>query len=308
MINRFLPYLFFCTFAFACSENETKHSTEVEKTNSTKKLDFQGHRGSRGLLPENTIPAFLKALDLGVTTLEMDVVITKDHKVILSHEPWFSHEIALDPEGNTISEEEERSHRIFDMEYSETQGYDVGSKPHPRFPDQEKMRVAKPLLSEVIAKAEEHAKNASRSLPFYNIETKSLPVGDSIFHPKPEEFVDLLVSVVKNAGVADRTIIQSFDVRTLQVAHQKYPELKLALLVENSESPEENLRVLGFTPDIYSPDFTLVNKELIAFARQKEMQVIPWTVNEREEMNELIEMGVDGLITDYPDRLPRQNN
>jgi len=305
MTNRFLLYLFFCTFACACSEPETEKSTEVVKMQPSKVLDFQGHRGSRGLMPENTLPAFKKALDLGVTTLEMDVVITKDKKVILSHEPWFSHEISLGPDGQSISVIDDQNYRIYDMDFEETQDYDVGSKIHPRFPKQKKMKITKPLLKDVIAEADTYAIKTSRPLPFYNIETKSLPEGDGIFHPEPTEFVDLLVSVIKEAGVTDRTIIQSFDLRTLRVAHQKYPDLKLALLIENSETPAENLSALGFTPDIYSPDYSLVDEELINFSRRKGMKVIPWTVNETEEMKELIEMGVDGLITDYPNRLPR---
>lgn len=307
MINRFFAYLFFCTFALACSESNIEKTTEVKETPSIKNLDFQGHRGCRGLLPENTLPAFEKALDLGVTTLEMDVVVTKDKMVILSHEPWFSHEIALDPDGNAISLEDERNHSIYGMTYEETKSYDVGMKTHPRFPEQEKIKVTKPLLSEVIAFAEAHAKKTSRALPYYNIETKSQPRGDGLFHPEPEEFVDLLMAAIKDAGVAERAFIQSFDVRTLQVAKTKYPEMKLVLLLENAETPDQNLQILGFTPDIYSPDYALVDGSLIAFAKQKGMKVIPWTVNEREEMDNLISLGVDGLITDFPDRLPSQD-
>lgn len=306
MTNRFVAYIFLCTFVLACSESNLEKKTEVQETTQIKNLDFQGHRGCRGLLPENTVPAFEKALDIGVTTLEMDVVITKDKKVLVSHEPWFSHEIALDPSGDPISARDERNHRIYEMTFQETQAYNVGSKPHPRFPDQRKIEVTKPLLREVLMKSETHAEETSRALPFYNIETKSRPEGDGLFHPTPEEFVDLLVEVVQEAGVEHRVIIQSFDVRTLQVAHEKYPDLKLALLVENTKTPAENLDKLGFTPDIYSPDYALVEEDLISFAEKKGMKVIPWTVNEREEMNRLIGMGVDGLITDYPDRLPFQ--
>jgi glycerophosphoryl diester phosphodiesterase len=306
MKYRFLPYFLFCTFVLACSESTIENTTEVEKNVSYKNLDFQGHRGCRGLLPENTISAFKKALDLGVNTLEMDVVITKDKRVILSHEPWFSHEIALDPDGHPISSDAEKSHRIYAMSYEETKSYDVGTKPHPRFPNQEKFKAFKPLLIDVINESEAYAAKEGRPLPFYNIETKSLPAGDGIFHPEPEEFIDLLVAVIKHANIQDRTTIQSFDVRTLQVAKAKYPDMKLVLLVENDETPAQNLQKLGFTPDIYSPDYVLVDAALIAFAQQKDMKVIPWTVNERQEMESLIALGVDGLITDYPDRLPNQ--
>lgn len=113
-------------------------------------FDKQGHRGCRGLMPENTIPAMLKALDLGVTTLEMDVVITKDKKVILSHEPWFGREITTKPDGSFIGDREERKYNLYWMTFEETKAFDVGMKTNPRFPTQEKMKVTKPLLSDVI--------------------------------------------------------------------------------------------------------------------------------------------------------------
>ncbi|MEM9053512.1 MAG: glycerophosphodiester phosphodiesterase family protein, partial [Bacteroidota bacterium] len=154
--------------------------------------------------------------------------------------------------------------------------------------------------------AEKHSSQTSRNLPFYNIETKSKPEGDGIFHPEPEEFVDLLVETIQDEGISERAFIQSFDVRTLQVAKEKYPNIKLALLIENNDSPEANLESLGFTPDIYSPDFALVDENLISFAQEKNMEVIPWTINETEEMKRLIDLGVDGIITDYPDRIPSE--
>jgi len=265
-------------------------------------FDFQGHRGCRGLMPENTIAGFLEALDLGVTTLEMDVVITKDHKVICSHEPWFSHEISLDPTGSAFAEAEEKTHSIYKMTFAETQKYDVGLKPHPRFPDQKKFAATKPLLEDVILKSEKHALEQNRPLPYFNIETKCLPQTDGLLHPRPEVFSDLLLEVIFKTGVSERAIIQSFDVRTLQYIHKKYPQIKLALLIENDLTTAKNLEVLGFTPDIYSPDFILVNDNLIAFCRSENMKIIPWTVNKLSDMKYLISMGVDGLISDFPNK------
>jgi len=289
----------------SCTSKEKGNSDQSGKT-KMKKTDLQGHRGARGLMPENTWPSFKKALELGVTTLEMDAVISGDKRVVLSHEPWFSHEIALDPEGEMIPEEEEKDHRIYAMDYAQISSYDCGSKVHPRFPDQEKFKISKPLLSEVIDSAEVFCKRVGRPLPFYNIETKCLPQGDGVFHPAPEEFVDLLVEVIREKGITERTIIQSFDFRTLRVAREKYPELKLAMLIEHEGEPQSHLNQLGFTPEIYSPDFHLVNEELISFAKGKGMKVIPWTVNDPAEMKKLINMGVDGIITDYPNRFHRE--
>ncbi len=269
---------------------------------NNRKIDFQGHRGCRGSMPENTVPGFLRALDLGVQTLEMDAVITMDNQVICSHEPWFSHEISQKEDGSEILEAEEKSHKIYEMTFRETQNYDVGLKKHPRFPDQEKMHITKPLLSDVIVKADKHAKLTNRPLPYYNIETKCLPETDNINHPTPEIFSNLLLKVIFENNVSERCIIQSFDVRTLQYIHKNHPEIKLALLIENNQSAEENLDLLGFTPDIYSPDFILVTDNLVAFCHERNMKLIPWTVNESTAMKKLISMGVDGLISDFPEK------
>ena len=289
----------------ACSlDSEKNRSSESEEKirTSLSEIDLQGHRGARGLMPENTWPAFKKALDLGVETLELDVVITKDKQVVVSHEPWFSHEICLTPKGETISASEERSHRVYEMTYEEIRNYDCGSKPHSRFPEQEKMAVSKPLLSAVIDSAEAYARKTNRPLPFYNIETKSSPSGDGIYHPGPDEFARLLMDVILEKGIAERTIVQSFDFRTLKIVHRTFPDIALAALVEKPGRADTYLEELGFTPDIYSPYYHLVNRELISFAKEKGMKVIPWTVNDKSDMKELIEMGVDGIITDYPDR------
>ena len=125
------------------------------KNSDTQKFDLEGHRGCRGLMPENTIPAMLKAIDLNVNTLEMDVVITADKKVILSHEPFFSHEITTLPGGDTIEAKNEWQYNIFHMTYDSVKQYDVGLRPHPRFPAQQKMKVVKPLLADLIDAVED---------------------------------------------------------------------------------------------------------------------------------------------------------
>lgn len=266
-------------------------------------MDVQGHRGCRGLYPENSLPAFLQAIELGVNTLEMDVVISKDHQVLVSHEPFLSHEICNGPESEEITEETEKEWNLYEMEYEKIKGCDCGTKIHKRFPDQKKMKVYKPLLKEVILAAEHKAKAEGRSALFYNIETKSQPKNDSIFHPEPEVFTDLLVEVIKETGIEERVIVQSFDVRTLQVAHKKYPNLQLALLVENKEGILANLEKLGFIPQIYSPEFVLVDEAMMSFANQKGIKVIPWTLNESVDIQRMIDLKVDGIISDYPNRV-----
>ncbi|MFM8834550.1 MAG: glycerophosphodiester phosphodiesterase family protein, partial [Cytophagales bacterium] len=126
------------------------------------KFDVQGHRGARGLKPENTIPAFLTALDYGVTTLELDVVITKDKKVLVSHEPWMFSGICLTPDGNTILGKDEKRYNIYELTYEEVKKFDCGSIGNGHFPEQEKIKISKPLLSDVIVAAETHIKSYTR--------------------------------------------------------------------------------------------------------------------------------------------------
>jgi len=265
-------------------------------------FDTEAHRGGRGLMPENTIPAMLNGLSLGVTTLEMDAVITKDGQVILSHEPFFNHEITTRPDGGFIEEKEEKKYNVYTMTYAETQQYDVGVKPHPRFPQQQKLKAGKPLLSQVIDSAETFSAANHRPLPFYNIETKTQPLTDNIFHPAPDTFVDLLMKVIMEKKISNRVIIQSFDPRTLQIVHTKYPGLKTALLIEDFDkrSPDDQLKQLGFTPTIYSPAYQLVNETLLQYCHQKNIKVIAWTVNDKAEITRLKQLGVDGIISDYP--------
>ncbi|MEM9834730.1 MAG: glycerophosphodiester phosphodiesterase, partial [Bacteroidota bacterium] len=275
----------------------------VQVATAQSALDIQGHRGCRGLLPENTIPAFIKAVELGVTTLELDIVVSQDQQLVVSHEPFLSHTICKTPDGEPISEAEEKNYNLYQMSYQEISQCDCGSQPHPQFPEQENFVVHKPLLGEVIDTVEKFIEDRNLSPVSYNIETKSDPTGDNIFHPEPDGFVDLLLSVTLEKGVEDRVTIQSFDVRTLQQVRRKDPNLGLALLVENRDSAEKNLEDLGFTPEIYSPHFQLVDKALISFAQQKGMRVIPWTVNNSKDIQQMIDLKVDGIISDYPNRV-----
>ncbi len=266
-------------------------------------FDKEGHRGCRGLMPENTIPAMLRAIDLGVTTLEMDAVITKDKQVILSHEPFFNHEITTRPDGKFVDEKDERNLNIYQMTYAETRLYDVGLKTHPRFARQQKIRAVKPLLSELIDDVEAYIKLKGGKEVFYNIETKTQPATDNLYHPAPEEFVDELMKVISAKKIAGRVIIQSFDFRTLKIMHKKYPHIRTAALIEayDKRTLTEHLQDLGFTPTIYSPDYSLVTPELIEKCHQQNIKIIPWTVDDKAIIEKLKNMGVDGIITDYPD-------
>ncbi|WP_395057972.1 glycerophosphodiester phosphodiesterase family protein [Flavobacterium sp.] len=264
-------------------------------------FDIQGHRGCRGLLPENSIEAIKKAIDIGVTTLELDIVISADNQVLLSHEPFLSHEICLDSNGNEITESKEKSFNLYKMNYDQIRKCDCGTKIHPRFLSQSKIKTYKPLLSEMIDSVENYIKRKyPKKTIYYNIETKSAVEGDNILHPEPKEFVNLLLKVIDDKKIHKRIHIQSFDVRTLQYLHKIKPQIKTVLLVENKFTVEENLKILGFKPNVYSPEFILLNKENVDFLHKKKIRVIPWTVNEIIDMQKLINLKVDGLISDYP--------
>jgi len=266
-------------------------------------FDLQAHRGGRGLRPENTIPAMRHALALGATTLEMDVAISQDKRVLLSHDPYLNADFVYRPDGQLLTEEEGKALIIYGTPYAEIRRYDVGSHGNPKFPQQQKLLTYKPLLAEVIDSAEAYAKRTHRAAPFYNIETKTTPAGDGTYHPAPAEFVRLLLAVIAEKDIQKRVIIQSFDPRTLEIVHRTQPRLRTALLVDNPDGLEKNLGRLSFRPSIYSPAYKLVTPALVQACHWQHLQIIPWTVNDAAEARQLLAEQVDGLITDYPDLL-----
>ena len=273
------------------------------KPSTSQKFNTQGHRGCRGLMPENTIPAMLYALELGVVTVEMDVCISKDKQVFLSHEPYFNHLITTSPTGNFIEENEEHIYNLYNMFYEEIISYDVGLKQHSQFPNQQKLPACKPLLSEVFHSIKQQIFTESRPFPFFNIEIKCLPETDNIYHPEPAIFVELVMKVIREAGMEKQVNLQSFDFRCLQYIHQYYPQIPIALLIEGDDkrSFKDQLKALGFLPDIYSPEQSLVTEALIKDCHHQKINIIPWTVNDLNKMQSLKNMGVDGIISDYPD-------
>ncbi|MBC7615101.1 MAG: glycerophosphodiester phosphodiesterase [Pedobacter sp.] len=272
------------------------------------KFDVQGKAGCRGIMPENTISGMIKALVLGATTLEMDAVISKDKQVVLSQEPYFNHEISLSPDGKPIAFKDEKRHNIFKMNYEEIKKYDVGSKLHPRFPGQQKFKTYKPLLAEVIDSVENYVKLYGLSKPDYSIETKLIPKGDGEFQPDPATYIELIIEIVKKRRLEKRVIIQSFDVRTLQYLHGKYPKIRTSLLIDEKEDFENNMKELGFNPTIYSPYSVLVGKTLVDKCHALGIKIIPWTINSTKEITYLMNLGVDGIITDYPNVMGQISN
>ncbi len=288
-------------------------------------FDVQGHRGARGLAPENTLAAFARALSLGVSTLELDTYVTRDGVVVVSHDALLNPDLTRDVAGRWIGNP---GPPILQLTLGELRRYDVGRlRPGTayaaRYPEQapsDGQRI--PTLEEVFALAA-RAKNADVR---FNVETKVDPRHPEET-PPPERFADAVIAVVRNAGVPARTTLQSFDWRTLRYAQKAAPEIATVCLT-SQQPPLDNVQLgqpgpspwlAGLDVDdfggsvprlaqaagcaFWSPDARDLQPGAIAEAHAQGLKVIPWTVNEESQMNALAEAGVDGLITDYPDRL-----
>jgi glycerophosphoryl diester phosphodiesterase len=272
-----------------------------------KEIDWQGHRGCRGLMPENSLPAFEKALEMGVRTLELDVVISKDKEVIVSHDPWISPMFCLNPEGNKIEGNIEELPKVYDLSYSEIVTYDCGSSGNPQFPQQQKIKVYKPKLEEVFKLAEKYCKDNRRNEVYYNIEIKANPEWDGVYHPDYWDFCDIVYNTIDAYVPWRRVNIQSFDHRILQYFRKMYPDVRLAVLEESDHDAERVISELGFVPEIYSPYYKLLKPKKVKWLQENGMKVVVWTVNSSEEIEEMIKMGVDGIITDYPNLIDSTN-
>jgi len=267
------------------------------------KLDVQGHRGGRGIMPENTIEAMIHAVDLGVKTLELDCGISKDGKVVVSHDSYMSGDFMLKPDGSEISKAEEKQLLLYTMPYDSIRKYDAGTKPHPQFPLQKKLKTYKPLLADMIDSVERYIKLKHLKPVYYNLEIKSSPAGDNVAHPVTETFVKLVMDVLNQKKVTKRVVIQSFDIRPLQELHNKYPKQVLSFLIANKKTFGDNMKDLGFTPQWISPYYTLIDSNFVEQAHQAKVQVLPWTVNDEASMKKMEELKVDGIISDFPDKL-----
>lgn len=265
-------------------------------------FDTEAHRGGRGLMPENTIPAMINGVRLGVQTLELDTHITSDGKVVVSHDGIMTPAIMQKPDGTDIAQGEGESYILYQMTYENIRQFIAGTKPYAAFPQQQKLKTYKPLLGDLIDSVEAYVKANHLKPVYYNIETKSKPTGDNVENPLPDVFVKLVMEVIKAKGIMDRVIIQSFDPRTLQVLHQQMPIVKTAFLI-SSGTYDDAVKLLGFTPTIISPEQRIVTADMVTAAHANNVKVIPWTVNDELVMKKLADMKVDGLISDYPDKL-----
>ena len=277
----------------ACGTPKMQESSEIP-------FDWQGHRGARGLLPENTVPAFLRALSYPeVVTLELDVVISADDRVVVSHDPWMEQELCSQPDGSEITD----TVRLRSLTAREIATYDCGQRVHPRFPQQARRPAHKPTLAAVFAAVDRYCLQQDRPSPRYNIELKYLPEWEPELVPDRETFVRLVLADVADWGKPELVTLQCFDPPTLVEIHRQSPTVQLAYLDEAPGEVAGKMEALGFTPATYSPWHERLSPEILREAKAAGLRVVPWTVNEAARMVELIRLGVDGLITDYPDRI-----
>ena len=271
----------------------------------SKPFEIQGHRGCRGLMPENTLPAFLRALELGVDTLELDVVVSKDRKVVVSHEPCFHPDFSIRPDGTSVQTSDETN--IFQMNYEEIRQFNVGLRQNPRFSEQATISAFKPLLSEVLMTIDQYCKENRKSHIGLNIEIKSLETEYNLTQPAPQDFVELVYSELTQSDLSANITLQSFDFNVLKYlssTRSNSREFQISVLIEPEDNNEidVNLEKLGFKPDIWSPNFSILTEIMVSLLQNQGIKVIPWTVNEASDMARMQAIGCDGIITDYPDR------
>ena len=283
-------------------------------------FDLQGHRGARGLAPENTLPAFQRALDLGVTTLELDVGMTRDGVLVIHHDATLNPDLTRDASGRFL---EQRGPAIHSLTWEQLQAYDVGRlKPGTDYarlyPEQQPVDGTRiPRLADLFDLVKRSGDDKVR----FDIETKLNPARPEET-PAPEPFARALVDAIRRAGMASRVVIQSFDWRTLQVVQKIAPEIPTAYLTASrfanigAGRPEGSAWTAGFQHRDYgsvpkmikaaggshwSANFNDLTPELTKEAQSLGLKVLVWTVNDPAVMARMLDLGVDGLITDRPD-------
>jgi glycerophosphoryl diester phosphodiesterase len=287
-------------------------------------LDLQGHRGARGLLPENTLPAFQRALELAVTTLELDCGLTKDAVVVVSHDPLLNPDFTRDAQGRWL---DGVGPAIRHLDFGDLQQFDVGrlrpGTPYAkRFPRQQPVDGTPiPRLADVF----ELVRRTGNDTVRFNIETKLSPLKPDET-AAPDVFVRAVLAAIAEAGMERRVTIQSFDWRTLQIVQKEAPSIPTVYLTAERTSPR-NIEpapnsspwTAGFDPArfgasipravkaaggaVWSPYYAELTRDALEEAHALGLKVVPWTVNTEADMRRLIDWGADGIISDYPDLL-----
>lgn len=284
----FFMFVFFILL-FSCSQQKKIKSSRIE---------VHGHRGARSVMPENSLQAFDYALKQGVDVLELDLTITRDEKVIISHDPIVNDKMC------TIPVKMKKRGKIipfFTLTLKEVKEIRCGNKVNPRFPRQKLFTDLKiPTLDDLFDLVKKSRHLAAKTVQF-NIETKVFPYYPEIT-PTHEHFVDLILKVFRKHNMMDRIILQSFDYRTLKYARKKGPKLRTALLTYKNYFPFA-AALTAIEADYLSPHHEWIDKEAVDELHAQGFKVVPWTVNDKKDWQRLIDMGVDGIISDDPEAL-----
>ena len=258
--------------------------------------NIYGHRGARGLYPENTINGFISAMNFPIQGFELDVVVNKSGQLILSHEPWMNHQICTDANGSQITESYGKELNIYKMDYEQICKYDCGSLAHPLFPEQQLFSAKKPTLDALVQKLiNEHQRTVELL-----IEIKSDPKYYGVYQPEPEVYARQIDAYIKELEFKVAPVLMSFDPNILNAINRIDTNYRIGFLVNNTKSVGENLTLLNFRPDQYNPLHNTVSIEIIHELAGKDIEIIPWTVNTIEDAQRLSNIGISSIITDYP--------
>lgn len=280
-------------FIFCLTGCQTQRSTLVAASGKSSKPEVQGHRGSRGTHPENTLASFEEAVQSGAEWVELDLVLTQEDIPVVSHDPTISVDLCLDSQKKPLS----KILPIKTLSLKRVKSFDCGSVPNPQFKEQVTVPGQKiPTLEEVLIWV---SKIPSQKIKL-NIETKMTAPKPNL-EPSPQKFVAAIVGLLKKYNQIDNSVLQSFDFRTLKEAKKIEPKLKLSALFEKPDSICKTSKELGAF--IAAPNFSLVTPELVQECHALGIQVHPWTLNLDSEWKRALALGVDGIITDYPRKL-----
>lgn len=297
-MRRLFPYLFLTFISYSCM-GPKNHLNNPE-------VEVIGHRGHVSTYPENTIEGFISLIDTGADALELDLVISGDKQVVVSHEPYMAASYMRTPDGRRIKKSEQNNYLLYHMNYDSIRRFDSGSSLNLSFPKQKRIPSYKPLLKEVFSRVEAHSGEHSHRPLTYYLELKSVPGEYGISQPYPKEFADLVMEVVHKNQMEDRVVLKSFDAQLLNVLKSEYPEAKISFLLYK-KSIEEGLAQLNFKPDIISPHYKqLKGRERVLQLQEQGFKVLTWTVNRQRHIRRMMSYGVDGIISDYPERVMKE--
>jgi glycerophosphoryl diester phosphodiesterase len=255
-----------------------------------------GHRGCRGVLPENTIIGFQKALEAGADGIEWDIVVNKDNQLVISHEPYMDATYCLDSNGQEFNKSEQNNFNIFNMNQKEVESFDCGYKVNPKFPDQKLAHAVKPLLQDAFLQLD-----LSETTVLFEVKSDEKDYG--VFQPQPDAFAKLIFEEVKNFKYKDNLIYMCFDPNLLNELHKLMPDAKYVYLTYKPfKGIENHINDIDFTPYALGMYFRTIRKKGVKKAKELGVKTFAWTVNKTNDYDRMVRYNVAGIITDFPEK------